>query len=173
MNLKPYWEYLQEVSTQRLANNQTVWHIQNDGRLEIIGAAGELAARLFFGMSSELGTHFDQGSDFLVGDLKVDVKATPLTPGAAYRFLQWPERKPVKADIIVMTIVNIEEQGATLVGYTTRKAIKAAPVNVARRTPCHEIAYSRLSPLWELAVHADLKRKGVLCETVGSLHLPA
>ena len=172
MNLGPYWPYIEDISRQRLANNKTSRHIPNDGQLELIGAAGELAARLFYGLSTELGVHFDGGHDFEVGDITVDVKATPMTGGAAYRYLQWPTWKEIKAQIIVMTIINVKQMTGTLVGFATKEQILASFVNKSRATVCYEIPYVKLSACWELQVREDLRKMRLPCSIVGSLICP-
>jgi ankyrin repeat protein len=49
MNLQSDWGYILEVAERRLKNNRTPRHIASEkGRLEIIRAAGEVAARRFF-----------------------------------------------------------------------------------------------------------------------------
>ena len=101
MDLKASWPYIVEVVRQRLAHNKTEYHISDYGTdIEILGAAGELAARRFLGVSEILHTEFDGGTDIYWNGIRIDVKATHLTPKVNHRYLQYPERKSVKADMV-------------------------------------------------------------------------
>lgn len=153
MNLAASWEYILSIAKQRLEHNRTSRHVDDFGPdIETLGAAGELAARRFLGLPENLHTNFDNGADLVWNSYKVDVKATRLTHSFRFRFLQWPEWKPVKADIILLTAVNMDEKSATVVGWTTRPEIQNAPVNNERFIPCHEIPITDLRPPWELTV---------------------
>lgn len=56
MNLQADWGYTLEVAERRLRNDKTHRHIVSEkGRLEIVGAGGEVAARRFLIAS---GPHF-------------------------------------------------------------------------------------------------------------------
>jgi hypothetical protein len=156
MDLSDSWLYLQHVAKSRLANNSRTPHHENrqgEG-IELIGAAGELAARRFFGIEEKLHEHFDGGIDLVIANMRIDVKSTLLTPRFHYRFLQWPRWKEVHGDFILMMAVDVLRQKATVVGYATREEIKTAPINLTRSTPCHEIPVSDLHPAWELEVRA-------------------
>jgi len=51
MSLQADWGYILEVAERRLKYNKTHRHIVSEkGRLEIIGPAGEVAARRFLGL---------------------------------------------------------------------------------------------------------------------------
>ena len=165
MNLEHHWGYVLDVAAKRLQNNKTPRHIAKYGdELEIMGAAGELAARIFLGAPLEMGVHFDGGIDITYGRHNVDVKATKITPGIAYRFLQWPIWKPVVSDIILMTVVNIGTKHATVIGYATRKDLESAVANMAREVPCVEIPFVGLRAPWELVAEKEL---GPSCFIVG------
>ena len=151
MYLTPHWKYIEEVARQRLANNKTSRHIADYGtEIETMGAAGELAARIFFGLSTELHTHFDRGTDFKWAGKNVDVKTTKLTPKLLYRFLQWPITKPIKCDIVLLTAVSVQNKSGLVVGYLTGEEMKSAAVNQDRDYPCREIPTSMLRPAWML-----------------------
>ena len=153
MDLTGSWEYLQEVASRRLSKNKTPRHVYRYGtEIEVLGAAGELAARRFLGLPEELHANFDHGTDILWHGLSVDVKATVLTPRIAYRYLQWPEWKYVKADIVIMTAVDLRDKQATVLGYALRSDVLSAPINRERDTPCHEIPVPDLRPAWQLSV---------------------
>ena len=159
MDLRSAWPYIELVAHSRLEHNITPRHDYRFGeKIELIGVAGELAARRFLGLSEELHTHFDGGKDMISGFRKIDVKATTLTPRLKYRFLQWPQGKPVRADYVLMTAIDVLTQSATVVGYATREEILSAPVNTSRPTPCHEIPVVKLHPAWELVVRKVHKR---------------
>ena len=81
---------------------------------------------------------------------RVDVKATVFTPNVAYRRLQWPEWKRVKADIILMTVIDPISKIAEVIGFATADEIRAAPINRERFNPCHEIPFCELHPPYEL-----------------------
>ena len=149
MNLSGEWGYIQHVADQRRSYNQTPRHVPV-AYLEVIGAAGELAARRLFGMPEELHIHFDHGKDFVWNGVSVDVKATILTSRLRYRYLQWPREKRVKASIILMVAVDIDHKLAVPVGYATKDEVQKAPINWERQEPCREISTENLHPVWEL-----------------------
>jgi hypothetical protein len=153
MDLTADWEYIQEVARTRLQNNKTKWHVSQYGEeIETLGAAGELAARWFFGMPKNLHTNHDGGVDIEWRGRTVDVKATHLTTKVAHRYLQWPERKTIKAEIILMTGVDMSTKQAAILGYAFREEVRQAPVNYNRDFPCHEIPVPELHPSWELLI---------------------
>ena len=131
-----------------------------------MGAAGELAARIFLGASLEMSVHFDGGVDIVYGKHTVDVKATKITPGIAFRYLQWPIWKSVVSDVILMTVVNAGTKNATVVGYATREDLVGAVANMAREIPCVEIPFINLRAPWELVAEKEL---GNSCSIVGKL----
>jgi hypothetical protein len=165
VDLSAHWSLIVRIATKRLENNKTSFHVSEFGeKLEVLGAAGEVAARLFLGASLDLNTHFDGGVDIYYGQYKIDVKATELTPGFQYKFLQWPELKKLKADILVMTGVNLETKHAAIIGYVTAKMMQGAPINRSRPRPCMEIPLLALLPPWELVVQEQI---GERCQIVG------
>jgi hypothetical protein len=140
MDLSAQWQYLEEIAAERLKNNITRRHVSQYGTyIELIGAAGELAARRFFHLPEELHTHLDGGTDMVYKDMRIDIKATVWTPKLQHRYLQWPVTKAVRADVILLAAVDIEEQAAMVIGYALPQEIYNAPVNNQRDFPCHEI----------------------------------
>jgi hypothetical protein len=171
MDLAKYWPYIAAVARQRLENNRTPRQVEDYGtQLELIGAAGELAARIFLGAPLEMSVHFDHGVDIYYNGLTIDVKATSLTPGLSHKFLQWPAGKIVKADIVILTAVNQAACHAAIVGYATKGEVKSAPVNHDRPRACMEIPIYALHPVWELIVK---HYAGMKCQIVQSEALQA
>jgi hypothetical protein len=158
MDLRQDWSYIVQVSDQRRRNNRTPWHI-DEHYLEVIGTAGELAARRFLGLPEELHTHFDGGTDLYWRGYRVDVKTTILTPKIEFRYLQWPIRKPIKSDIVLMMAVGENEKIAMQIGWAFAFEVMAADVNYERDHPCHEISVRDLRPDWELFSLRSLSRK--------------
>jgi hypothetical protein len=153
MDLSRKWKYLQSVAKTRLANNKTIYHIDRYGTdIEVLGAAGELAARRFLGLPEKLHLKRDNGIDLYWRGYKVDVKATHMTKYLHHRYLQWPHYKPIKADIILMTAVDLRRKRATVIGFATAHEVISAPINAARNIPCHEIIMTRLHPAWRMQV---------------------
>lgn len=153
MDLGSYWDYLEETAASRLRNNRTSRHVYQYGAdIELIGAAGELAARRFLGLSTKLHKEFDGGSDLSWRGYRVDVKATKLTPRLNYRYLQWPEGKRLKSDIVLMMAVNVNSREATVCGWAWASQVREAPINYDRDYPCHEIPVVDLHPMWELHI---------------------
>jgi hypothetical protein len=145
MDLAPQWQYLENIAAERLKNNQTKHHKSEYGTyIELIGAAGELAARRFFQLPEELHTHLDGGTDMWFKDMRIDIKATLWTPKLQHRNLQWPIDKVLKADVVLLTAVNINEKAAIMVGYALPHDIGRAPVNTERDYACYEIPIPRL-----------------------------
>jgi len=158
VNLGPQWTYLQKVAKSRLRNNKTIYHVDRYGTdIEVLGAAGELAARRFLGLPEKLHLDKDNGIDLYWRGWKVDVKATHMTKNLHYRFLQWPHYKPIKADIILMTAVNLRYKKATVIGFALRSEVSVAPINTKRDIPCHEISVALLHPAWRMQV-MDFRR---------------
>jgi hypothetical protein len=153
MNLAPKWDYLREVAKKRLRNNKTIFHVDKYGDdIEVLGAAGELAARRFLGLPEKLHLTKDNGIDLYWRGWKVDVKATHMTKNLEHRFLQWPHYKPIKADIILMTAVNLKYHKATVIGFATANEVAVAPINTKRDIPCHEISVKLLHAAWTMQV---------------------
>lgn len=151
MDLSGSWPYICDVARSRLAHNKTERHVSKFGEgIEVLGVAGEIVARRFLGISELLHEGFDGGIDLRFAGMRIDVKATLLTPSVQHRFLQWPEWKRVKADIIVLTAIDPIVQKGTMIGFATRTEIIAAPINATRSSPCHEIPVMNLSPSWLL-----------------------
>lgn len=159
MDLSGSWGYIEEIARNRLANNKTSRHVYDYGEsIELIGVAGELIVRRFLGIPEKLHEHFDKGVDINYFGMRIDVKATILTPNANYRYLQWPEWKKVKADYIVMACIDPLVKIGTVIGYTTKAGVMEAPVNRGRPTACREIPFGELRPAWELVVEATRRR---------------
>ena len=145
MDLSQSWAYIEQVARHRLDHNKTERHVSEYGEyIEVIGAAGELAARRFLGVKDDLHEHFDGGCDILYNDIRVDVKATVWTPKLMRRYLQWPIWKQIKADAILFTAINEEKHSAVIVGYALPHDIGRAPLNQARDIPCYEIPVPKL-----------------------------
>lgn len=144
IHVTQYRAGLERAQERRLEHNITPWHVDSHGtEIELLGAAGELAARILYGQRLELHTGFDGGMDFVWKGYRVDVKSTYLKnyPSGA---LQWPERKPIKCDIALMMAVQIETLVVWPVGWAFRDEILAAPVDRSREIPCYSIKFSRL-----------------------------
>lgn len=151
MDLSGSWKYIAEISKSRLAHNKTSHHVSEYGDgIELIGVAGEIVARRFLGLPEELHQGFDGGVDLTYGGMRVDVKATLLTPNISHRYLQWPETKRIKSDIILLTAVDPILKIGTVLGYANRNDVVNAPINRDRYQPCHEIPVMALRPAWEL-----------------------
>jgi hypothetical protein len=145
MDLSPPWQYILDVAKHRLENNITERHVSDYGEyIEVIGAAGELAARRFLQLNENLHVHFDGGCDILYKDIRIDVKATVWTPRLERRFLQWRITKPMRADVVLLTAVNCEKRSAIIRGYALRHEAGQAPINQTRDYPCFEIPVTRL-----------------------------
>lgn len=151
MDLGEHWHYVETVARIRLQHNKTDRHISRYGpEIEVIGAAGELAARLYLGLSENLHTGFDNGVDLVWKGWTVDVKSSKLVPKLPYMSLQYPEYKKVKADIQFLIAVDIDNQVATPVGWATREMVLNSPINRQRYQPCHEISVRELINPWAL-----------------------
>jgi hypothetical protein len=160
MDLTGSWRYVQEIARQRLEHNITKRHVSDYGTgIELLGAAGELAARRFLGLDEHLHTHLDDGVDIRWRGHTIDVKTTHLTPKIEYRFLQWTKDKPVVADLVLMAAVNLRTKQATILGYTEKNNIMRAPINYTRDYPCHEVPVRDLKPAWELLVLDSRRHK--------------
>jgi hypothetical protein len=159
MDLSGSWEYIEKAARGRLAHNKTKRHVYDYGEsLEIIGVAGEVIARRFLGLPELVHEGFDNGIDIEYFGMKMDVKATILTPNASHRFLQWPDWKKIHAEYIIATVIDPINQLGTVIGYARKSEIFNAPINKTRSTPCHEIPFVELHPAWELIVEACRRR---------------
>lgn len=153
MDLSGHWSYLEYIAEKRLEKNKTSRHVYDYGpEIELMGAAGELAARRILGQSTKLHATFDGGADLMWRGYRVDVKTTKLTPKLNFRNLQWPKGKPIRADIVLMMAVSLRDKEATAVGWLTADKVRAAPINCDRAYPCHEIPVTKLEPIWSLYV---------------------
>lgn len=159
MDLSGSWMYIENVARSRLSHNKTRRHVYDYGEgIEVIGVAGEIIVRRFLGLAEQVHDGFDHGVDLDYYGMPIDVKATILTPNANYRYLQWPNWKKVRADYIVMTVIDPINKLGTIIGYATRNEIANAPINLSRPTPCHEILFTELHPAWELIVEGCRRR---------------
>jgi len=159
MDLSGSWDYILEVSRSRLAHNKTAHHVSDYGEgIEVIGVAGEIVARRYLGMSEIVHDGFDDGVDLRFAGMRIDVKATLLTSLVGHRFLQWPDWKKVKADIILLTAIDPVTKVGVPIGYATKQEIIKAPINRDRPTPCHEIPVRDLHPVWELMAAYERER---------------
>lgn len=159
MDLSGSWPYIEATARNRLAHNKTKRHVSDYGEgIEVIGVAGELIVRRFLGLAEHVHEGFDNGVDINYFGMRMDVKATILTPNANYRFLQWPNWKKVRADYIVMTLIDPVNKVGTITGYAMKDEILRSPINQTRQTPCHEIPVTDLHPAWELIVEACRRR---------------
>lgn len=168
MNLKPDWHYIKAIAAIRLAQNRTERHIWPEDisagnkkheylvgevtDLEMMGVAGEFMVRRLFGESEDLHTRFDDGVDIRHLALDIDVKTTRWEQQLEGRFLQWRETKPINCDVVVMCALSLKFKHGLILGYATAREVMNAPVNKARRWPCHEIHIDDLHPIWHLQV---------------------
>jgi hypothetical protein len=151
MDLRGSWEYIERIARSRLALNKTAHHVSDFGEeIEVMGVAGEVAARRFLGLSEKVHLGFDRGSDLEFVGYKIDVKATRMTARMEHRYLQWPLWKRIQADIVLMTAVDVRLKLATVLGFSWKEEIEHAPINMTRRQPCREIPVAQLHPMWEL-----------------------
>ena len=153
MNLSTSWEYIEKVAESRLEHNITVHHRYQYGEIiEVLGAAGELAARRFLSLNENLHDRFDGGIDIVFHGVSIDVKTTHLTRKFKHRCLQWPARKRIKADIVLMAAVDVRTKRAAIIGYAYPQEILSREVNYEREQPCYEVPVEELHPAWELLV---------------------
>ena len=151
MDLSGSWQYIIETAKNRLAHNKTFRHVDEYGTgIEVIGVAGEVVARRFLGLDEGVHLGFDGGADIVYFGQRIDVKATVLTPKVEHRFLQWADWKPIRSDLILLTVIDPIEMVGYPVGYATRDEMLDAPINSTRNTPCHEISINDLHPVWKL-----------------------
>ena len=84
MDLGAQWQYIEQVAAERLQNNITRRHVSQYGTyIEVIGAAGELAARRFLGLPETLHTHLDDRCDMFYKGMSIDTQATVWTNAPA------------------------------------------------------------------------------------------
>lgn len=160
MDLGGHWAYLENIAERRLKKNKTSRHVYRYGtEIELLGAAGELAARRFLGLDTKLHIPFDGGMDLSWRGYRVDVKTTRLTPKLNYRYLQWPKGKPIHTDIVLLIAVDMWKKEATAVGWVWSEMVRGAPINPDRDFPCHEIPVPELRPMWELYILPDKRKK--------------
>jgi hypothetical protein len=154
MDLSGDWSYINSIAKQRLENNRTPRQVDKYSYLEVLGAAGELAARRFLHLPEELHVHFDGGRDLRWNGCSVDVKTTIMTPYLKHRFLQWPIDKPIHCDLILLMAVHMKFKIAHAIGYATHDEVEASLVNHTREFPCREIPVPELHQAWELVTQA-------------------
>ena len=147
MDLSDRWSYIVSVAEERLCINKTKRHVSYGAEKEIIGAAAELAAHRLFGISEALHIGFDKGIDFIHRGISFDVKGTELVPTIKFRCLQFPVSKKVKADIIILFGIDLQERSAVPLGYSTRERLLATTVNYERPFPCYEIPIPELDKI--------------------------
>jgi len=152
IHLAPYSRnYSDGTAHARLDHNITEWHVSDYGdKLEIMGAAAELAARILLGLDQKLHVHFDGGVDFLYHGWRVDVKSTELHPDMRRHNLQWPEIKEMRCDIVMVMVVDLAHNDVYAVGWAWAAEILGKPVNHYRPRPCREVPYKELHAIKDL-----------------------
>jgi hypothetical protein len=151
MNLGGSWRYILRTAKDRLAHNKTSHHVSQFGdTLEVLGAAGELAARRLLGLPEGLHTGFDGGKDLVYRGWDIDVKTTRLAHNLIERCFRWSLAKVVRADICLVMAVDLESQRAVALGWCYRAAVERAPINHEKN--CHELPIVELRPFWQLVV---------------------
>lgn len=167
MNLAKDWPYIERVAAARLKNNsQRKRHVSQFGEIiEVAGAAGELAARRYFGLPEELHTSTDGGVDFIWKNMTFDVKTIQLFEKTPFLYLQWPAGKPFKSEIILVVAVDRKEKQATIVGWSTKDVVRNCKVNPNRPIPCHELPLKELKPVWRLFCMQNQNPSGPLIPT--------
>ena len=147
MNLRSDWPYIQQIAAERLRNNKTPRHRAKYGtEIEVMGAAGELAARRFLGLPEILGTTFDGGVDLSTHGITVDVKSTK--PWS--KWLQVAYYKRVSADVILMMSVDMNKREVVPFGFAWRQEIFSAPLDLRMDDACHRIHISDLHDIEDL-----------------------
>lgn len=173
MELAEHWDYILEAAKKRLSNNRSQYHIDEYGtQLEVRGAAGELAARLYFGMEPVLHMHYDGGIDFFYAGKSIDVKTSKLVKSMEHRFLQIPVGKVPAAEIVVSVAVHLNQKRAAMIGWASKEDILRSPINNNRKYPCHEIKYTDLRPIWELITqqsYMDYVKGGRVDESINPI----
>jgi len=160
MNLRSDWPYIQHIAAERLRNNKTPRHRSRYGtEIEVMGAAGELAARRYLHLPEELGTSFDGGVDISLHGITVDVKST----GPYAKWLQVAYYKRVAADIILMMAVDMKRKNARPFGYAWRREVLSAPIDLLMDDACHSIAIEDLHRIQELKAYAPGAKTQTVC----------
>ena len=155
MDLRGSWMYITDTARSRLATNKTSRHVAEFGDgIEVLGVAGEVTARRFLGLPEIVHGGFDGGADIIYCGIRIDVKATVLTPKVNHRFLQWPKWKRIKADYVLLTAIDPISQQSVILGYATPQEIMNSPVNEDRKYPCYELEVDKLHPEYLLVVEA-------------------
>ena len=159
MDLSQDWDYIEEVAEERLRHNKTFRHVPSYGpSIEVLGAAGELAARKILQMPEQLGTRFDGGIDLISQGITIDVKSTH----PRSQWLQLAYYKRVTADILLMMSVNMDLKTAVARGFAWNHEILAAPIDLKQAQACHRIHRSKLHPISKLlTLHHDIRPKAL------------
>lgn len=145
IDLSACWEKIEQAAHERLASNgRTTRQVSDDGRLELLGAAGERAAREFLELGGDLHIGLDEGRDMTWKGWKLDVKTTKLAGGMAFYHLQWPVGKQIKPDIVFLWAVDLSRQWASPLGWTWGMELAKARINHHRPRPCYEIRVTEL-----------------------------
>jgi hypothetical protein len=151
MNLRDDWDYILKKAQERYSKVRTQWHVNRYGnRLEIMGAAGEVAARRLLRLERDLHVGFDGGIDFMWRGKKVDVKATRKYPHVECTALQWPLTRQINADLIILVLVDAENKEADIVGYITKAELENARTNLSASIPCLEVPTTKFHCIYEL-----------------------
>jgi len=154
------WDYILDVARERLVAN---FHRHNSHRLgdhiEVLGVAGELAARRFLGLPERVLGVGDPGWDIeipstdVLGDpyvWTIDVKSRPWIEGFWRMPLQWPLHKPMRADLALLVFVHLAERRAAVVSFAGKEDLEAAPIDTGGLMPCRLVDPQNMQPATRL-----------------------
>lgn len=146
------WGYIQRVARRRMKLNRTRRHYANNGSLELLGAANEVALRRYLGLGDRLHDSFDGGRDLVYRGVAIDAKATRWSRQPEKLHLQYQWFKERAAPVLVLGMVSVKRRRVRLLGYAYASQLLAQPVNSERPTPCRELPVTELEPMWKLRV---------------------
>lgn len=151
MNLGADWAYINKIAQERYAGVKTKWSVVKYGdKLEIMGAAGEIAVRRLLRIDPRLHVGMDDGVDIIWRGHTIDVKTTTKFPRVELTMLRWPLTKSVKADIIVLVLFNEKEKEADIVGYIPGSEVTKGTINNKVDIPCYEIPATKFRCIYNL-----------------------
>lgn len=150
------------MSYREIAQARTAGHEKGRNALDkpifdntdLIGviAEGEFARQFNLPFNADIGSEGDGGYDFILPDGRtVDVKGTVRVNGNL--LVPAADRKPLKADVYVLAIVDTDEETAAFIGWASQDDVRSSMVKDFGYAygPAYFVHRSRLRPMNKLS----------------------
>jgi len=117
---------------------------------QIVGVAGEIGTRIYYGKILLANVGRDYGCDLDIQGLKVNVISTFETPKWTNYRVQIPADEKITSDVYLYTMINLFSWQVRLIGYCSGREMETSPIIYNRPIPCRGVHVNKLHPVQEL-----------------------